>query len=135
MFSAIFINMPVANLEKSLAFFKELGFGVNPKFTDGESACLIVTPNISVMLSDKAKFESFVAKDVAPAGSTEMLVSIACDSADRVRDICSKAHSLGAEKVNEPEDIGFMFSWAFKDLDGHLWDFFWMDPTRLESEN
>jgi predicted lactoylglutathione lyase len=42
------------------------------------------------------------------------------------------ALSLGARKLNEPEDHGFMFSWGFEDLDGHLWDLFWMNPEHVQ---
>lgn len=28
--------------------------------------------------------------------------------------------------------LGFMYSWGFEDLDGHLWDLFWMDPSYVQ---
>jgi len=128
----IFINMPVEDLKKSMEFFKGLGFAFNPQFTGEDSACMIIAENMNAMLSSRSKFESFIKKPIAERSSTEFLISLGCDSADRVREISEKAFASGALKVNEPEDIGFMFSWGFEDLDGHIWDLFWMDPAHLQ---
>jgi predicted lactoylglutathione lyase len=35
----------------------------------------------------------------------------------------------GARRYKEPEDHGLMYGWGFEDLDGHLWEFLWMDPA------
>ena len=60
------------------------------------------------------------------------MTSGCCASPDEVRTIAEKAFELGARRVNDPEDHGFMFSWAFEDLDGHLWDLFWMNPEHVQ---
>lgn len=133
MFETIFVNMSIANLEKSVQFFKELGFSFNAQFTDEESTCMVVSEHIYVMLSQKRKFASFIPKPIASPETTEMILSFACKSPDEVRELSQKAFSLGAKQINEPEDIGFMFSWGFEDLDGHLWDLFWMDPKHIQS--
>lgn len=132
MFKQIFVNMPIENLEKSVAFFKELGFTFNPQFTDETSTCMVISEHIYVMLLEKAKFASFTAKKIADRDSVEALFSFACESIDEVKAISEKAFSLGAKQVNEPQDLGFMFSWGFEDLDGHSWDLFWMNPDFVQ---
>lgn len=132
MFKIIFVNQPVENLKRSVDFFTELGFTFNPQFTDEQSTCMIVSDAIYVMLLERPKFQSFVPKKIAESDTTEMLLSFSCDSADQVRDISQRAFDLGAKQLNEPEDRGFMFSWGFEDLDGHIWDLFWMDPAYIQ---
>ena len=78
------------------------------------------------MLMDHDKFSSFIDKKVAPKDASEIIFSFACESEAEVRSITEKALELGARKVNDSEDTDFMFSWAFEDLDGHLWDLFWL---------
>jgi predicted lactoylglutathione lyase len=132
MLNSIFVNLPVVSLKKSVAFFTELGFTFNPQFTDETSTCMIVNDKVYVMLVEHAKFSAFIDKPIAPSTSTEAIFSFACESKDEVVAMASKAHSLGARKVNEAEDMGFMFSWGFEDLDGHLWDLFWMNPEHVQ---
>ena len=131
MFKQIFINLPIKNLKKSVAFFGELGFTFNEQFSDDESTCMIVSEHIYVMLLEERKFLSFTSRKIADHDTTEMTMSFSCASADEVRAISEKAFALGAKKVNEPEDMGFMFSWGFEDLDGHMWDLFWMNPEHV----
>ena len=132
MSKSLFVNLPIANLKKSVEFFTELGFTFNPQFTDEQSTCMIVNDNIFIMLLEHAKFESFIEKKIAPKDTAEAIFGLSCDSAEDVRTLCEKAFSLGARKVNEPEDIGFMFSWGFEDLDGHIIEPFYMDQSHLE---
>ena len=132
MITSVFVNLPVENLEKSVAFFTELGFKFNVQFTDQESTCMIVNDTIYVMLLEHKKFQSFISKPIAPKSSTEAILGFSLESANEVRAMTEKALSLGARKMNEPEDHGFMFSWGFEDLDGHLWDLFWMNAGHIQ---
>lgn len=131
MFNSIFVNLPIENLGKSVAFFKELGFTFNEKFSDDESTCMIVSEHIYVMLLEKRKFASFTTRKIADKDTTEVTLSFACKSPEEVKTLSEKAFELGAKQVNEPEDIGFMYSWGFEDLDGHMWDLFWMNPENV----
>jgi len=79
------------------------------------------------MLLERAKFESFIPKQISSKDTTEAILSFSCASRDEVTAMAERAFELGAAKVNEPQDHGCMFSWGFEDLDGHLWDLFWMD--------
>ena len=132
MLNNIFVNLPVANLKKSVAFFTELGFTFNAQFTDETSTCMIVNETIYVMLVEHAKFSTFIDKPIAPSTSTEAIFGFACETADEVRELSEKAFAAGARRVNDPQDLGFMFSWGFEDLDGHLWDLFYMNPEHVQ---
>lgn len=131
MVNSLFVNLPIENLKKSVDFFSQLGFTFNAQFTDEQSTCMIVSENIFVMLLEKEKFQGFIDKPIASKEATETILALSCDSADEVRTLTEKAFELGARKLNEPEDMGFMFSWGFEDLDGHLWDVFWMNPEHV----
>ena len=109
-YQEIFVNLPISNLKKSVEFFGGLGFKFNPQFTDEQTTCLIVNDNIFIMMSEKEKYVNFTSKPLASPDVTEMILSFSCKSPEEVRTIAEKAFSLGAKRVNDPEDIGFMFS-------------------------
>ncbi len=132
MINSIFVNLPVKSLKTSVDFFTSLGFKFNPQFTDEKSTCMLVGENIYVMLLEHEKFSGFINKPIAPSTSNEAILAFALGTAEEVRTLASKAIELGARKLNEPEDLGFMFSWGFEDLDGHLWDLFWMNPEHIQ---
>ena len=132
MINSIFVNMPIANLKRSVNFFTGLGFTFNPQFTSEDTTCMLVGPNIFAMLLERDRFTGFIDKPVADSSSSEVILSLGCESPDEVRKLAEAAFALGARKVNEIDDKGFMISWGFEDLDGHLWDLFWMDPKHLE---
>jgi predicted lactoylglutathione lyase len=131
MISGIYINMSVTDLERSRNFFTGLGLTFNPQFTNDHGACLLVSPNISVMLVNESKFQELAKKPIAHRSSAEMILSLECDSPDEIRKIAETAFGLGARRVNDFEENDFMVSWAFEDPDGHLWDLFWMDTDKL----
>jgi predicted lactoylglutathione lyase len=132
MISSIFVNLPVESLTRSVEFFTQLGFKFNPQFTDEESTCMIVNETIYVMLLEHKKFQGFISKPIADKATTEAILAFSLGSADEVREMTQKALALGAKKLNEPEDLGFMFSWGFEDLDGHIWDLFYMHPDHVQ---
>jgi predicted lactoylglutathione lyase len=128
MHSPVFLNMPVSNLETSTKFFTELGFSINERFNGNGSACFIINDQLNLMLSEVNKFAAISPKPIADKSTSEAIFSLACASKEEVSAIAEKAFAQGARKVNEFEDHGFMVSWGFEDLDGHLWDLFWMNP-------
>ena len=122
MLTGIFVNVPVNDVAKSRKFFEQIGFEVLEKYTGPKSVCLKLSENIQVMLTEKSQFELMLGKPATDRSTSEALISLSCDSAETVRQITEKALSLGARKVNDFEENEFMYSWAFEDLDGHLWD-------------
>ena len=132
MISTIFVNMHVSDLQKSKKFFEILGFEFYAPFTGENSACMIIGKDKYVMLTPKEQFKKMIAKPLAESSQIEMLVSLGCESKEIVNKIAEAAFAQGARKISDPEDIGFMYSWNFEDLDGHIWDLFWMEPERLQ---
>jgi len=126
----IYVNLPVKDLKRSLAFFTALGFGFEPKFTNDNAACMILGENIFVMLLVERFFKTFTKKALCDAKkSTEVLVCLSCDSRAHVTDLVSKATAAGGTIPREPQDHGFMYGHAFEDLDGHIWELIYMEPS------
>lgn len=118
----VFINLPVADLSKSMAFFEALGFACNPQFTDDKGACIVVSDTIFVMLLTHARFRDFTPKAVCDTSkAVEVLLTLSCDSREEVDDLVAKALAAGGSTRDEPEDFGFMYTHSFVDLDGHGW--------------
>ncbi|MFC0252919.1 VOC family protein [Massilia consociata] len=124
----IYVNLPVGDLERSKAFFGTLGFGFNPQFSDQNAACMIVSPDIYVMLLAEPFFQTFTNKPVSDAKtSTEVLLCLSCDSRAAVDELAAKARAAGGALPNAPKDYGFMYQHGFEDLDGHLWELAYME--------
>lgn len=129
----IFINLPVADLEASKAFFGKLGFTFNPQFTDETAAAMVIDTNIFAMLLTHEKFREFTPLPIADAkAATQMLIAISRDSREAVTALFDKAIVAGGRQVRPGDDHGFMMSKAFADLDGHIWEVMWMDPNYVE---
>jgi len=123
----IFVNLPVADLPKSLAFFEALGFPRNPQFVDDTAACIVVSDTISVMLLTHDRFRSFTPKAICDTSkAVEVLLNLRCESRDEVDGLVAKALAAGGSTYDEPEDLGFMYSHSFVDPDGHGWGLFHM---------
>lgn len=130
MVKKIFVNLPVSNLKKSVAFFTKLGFTFNAQFTDETATCMIVSEDIFVMLLTREKFETFTPKEICDATkSTEVLVCLSCESRDEVDDMVRKAVAAGGATPMDSGDYGFMYQHGFEDLDGHLWELIYMEPS------
>lgn len=132
MSTQIFVNLPVESLERSMAFFKALGFSFDPRFTDASAACLVIAPGIYSMLITRARFADFTPKRIADAReTTEVLTALSQDSRAAVDALMDKALAAGATEARPAEDHGFMYGRSFNDPDGHIWEVFWMDPEKI----
>ena len=131
MASQIYINLPIKNLEQSVAFFTHLGFKFNPKFTDEKATCMIINEGSSyVMLLLENFFKTFTTKPICDAHqSTEVLICVSVESRQKVDEMVTKALAAGGKTYNKPQDHGDMYLHGFQDLDGHLWEIMFMDPT------
>jgi uncharacterized protein len=127
----IFVNLPVKNMERSKAFFGALGFTFNPQFTNEQGACMVIADgSIYAMLLVEPFFQTFTKKAIADAAkSTEVLICLSCTSRAEVDDLVKKAIAAGGSAPNAPQDHGFMYGHGFQDLDGHLWELMYMDPS------
>jgi predicted lactoylglutathione lyase len=132
MSSKIFVNLPIASLERSVPFFGKLGYTFDPRFTDENATCMIVSDDIYVMLLVDKYFATFTDKPVADAKlSTEALIGLSVESREAVDQIVRTALAAGSRPIRAPQDHGFMYQWGFEDLDGHIWEYFWMDPAAV----
>ncbi|MGG6294861.1 VOC family protein [Leptolyngbya sp. AN02str] len=134
MTTQIFVNLPVANLQHSIAFFQQLGFQFNPQFTDETATCMIVADNIFVMLLTHSKFQEFTPNAICDATkSTEVLTCLSMDSKETVDAMVRHAIAAGGKTYSDPQDHGFMYAQGFQDLDGHIWELMYMDPNTIQS--
>lgn len=129
----IFVNLPVKDLDASMAFFKKIGFSFNPQFTDATAACMVISDSIFAMLLTHEKFAGFTPKPVADAHkSTEVLLALSYDSREKVVETIATALANGGTRYAEAKDHGFMLQDGFADLDGHIWEIFYMDPSFVQ---
>ena len=129
----LFVNVPVASVQRSIAFFEALGFGFNPQFTDATATCMLVGEDAYFMLLDRARFATFTKRPVGdPTASTVALYAIGVESREAVDAMVRQAVAAGGSHAVDPQDHGFMYGWSFYDLDGHHWEVFWMDPQAAQ---
>ena len=129
----IFVNLPVKDLERSKAFFSKLGYSFNPQFTDDNAACMVIGEDIYTMLLTEPFFKTFTKKDIADASkTTEVLVALSADSRGKVDEMLGKALAAGAREARASQEYDFMYGRSFEDLDGHIWEVFWMDPSAIK---
>ena len=126
----IYITLPVADVSKSLAFFKTLGFSDRQEFTSDTTACIVISEAIFVMLLAHSRFTELSPKPACDTSkAAEMLLAITCESRAQVDDLVTKAGEAGATIHERSVDYGFMYHGSFADLDGHLWGLNYMNPT------
>lgn len=131
----MFVNLAVRDLKKSMAFFSGLGFTFNPRFTDDNAACMIVSDDGYVMLLGEQFFRGFTTRELCDTTrQTEALVALSCASRVEVDELLKRALAAGGARAMESKDHGFMYVASFYDLDGHHWELFWMDPAAAQQE-
>ena len=129
----LFVNIPVADLERSKAFFARLGFSYDPRFTGETAACMLVGEQAFVMLLSRETFAQFAHLPMAdPTTHTLALYCFSASSREEVDAVAAAALSAGGTEADGAEDHGFMYSRSFFDLDGHGWQIMWMDPAAVQ---
>jgi len=118
----VIINLPVADLPKSMAFFEALGFSHDPQSSNDTGARIIVSDTISMMLLTHARFRDFTPKAICDTSeAAEVLLTLTCESREEVDGLVAKAVAAGGSSYDKPEDYGFMYTHSFVDPDGHGW--------------
>jgi predicted lactoylglutathione lyase len=129
----LFVNLPVKDVAKAKSFYTALGFTLNPQFSDDTTGCVVLSPDLYVMLLSEPKFQGFSPRPLPdPRATTGMLLALSCDSRDQVQALCEAAFAAGGRKYKEAQDHGFMYAWGFEDPDGHVWEPVWMDPAHVQ---
>ena len=133
MSTKIFLNLPVRDLDASMAFFKALGWSFNAQFTDETAASLVISDDIYAMLLTHKKFSEFTTKAIADTSKTaQILICISQDSKEDVHKLVDAAVKAGATEPRPMQDYGFMINRTFEDLDGHIWEVIFMDPSFVQ---
>ena len=128
MTQAIFVNLPVASLKVSMAFYKALGFTNNPQFTDDTAAGMVWSDTINVRLLTHDQWRTFTDRPIPPATLSEVMLALSCESREAVDRMSEAAAAAGGTAdVNPAQDHGWMYGRDLADPDGHVWEPFWMD--------
>lgn len=131
----IFINLAVKNVQKSMDFYTALGFTNDPQFSDDTTKCMVWSDTIFVMLMANEKFSTFATKPIADTkANIAGLYSLSTDSVDEMNEILENGLRAGGNEPNELRDYGFMQQRTIEDLDGHTWEMFYMDMSKMPTE-
>lgn len=131
----MFVNLPVKNLDRSVAFFTQVGYSFNPQFTDENATCMILGENLFVMLLVEPFFQTFTSKSLCDTGkSLETLIAVPVGNRQEVDALIDKVVAAGGKVVGEPRDYGFMYQRSYEDLDGHTWEVFYMDMSQMPQQ-
>ena len=132
----IFVNLPVADVKRSTAFYEAVGATKNPQFSDDSTSCMVISDTIFVMIMTHEKFRQFSPKAIPNAHETaQVLLALSADSREAVDDMTAKAGAQGVKLDPCPQqDYGFMYGRSCEDPDGHIWEVMWMDPAAVEGQ-
>lgn len=132
----IFINLPVRDLKKTVEFFGNLGFTFNPMFTDENAASMVISEDIYAMLLTEKFFKNFIPdREICDTSkSTESLVALSLESRAKVDEMVEKAVAAGGSEYRKTQDYGWMYGRAFQDINGHIWEPFYMDMNSVPEE-
>ncbi|MCL9805673.1 VOC family protein [Flavobacterium amniphilum] len=135
MSTKVFINLPVADLQKSISFYTTIGFTNNPQFSDATAACMVLTEEIYVMLLTHDKFNEFITKEIGNSHKTASVINcLSVNNTDEVNTMTENALKAGGKEPMPARDYGFMQQRSFEDLDGHLWEVLYMDMAKFPQQ-
>jgi predicted lactoylglutathione lyase len=124
----IFVNLPVADVAKATAFYEVIGFEKNPQFSNEQASCMVWSDAIHVMLLGHDFYRTFTTKQIADTHQTSAaLIALSRDSRAEVDGITDAAIAAGGRQTRDTDDMGFMYSRPFEDLDGHTFEPMYMD--------
>ncbi|AOH86613.1 lactoylglutathione lyase [Sphingomonas panacis] len=130
----IFVNLPVEDVAKSTAFYEAIGCVKDARFSNERASAMHYSDTISFMLLGHDFYRTFTPKQIIDAKTTSgALIALSFDSRAEVDAITEAAIAAGGREAHDPEDMGFMYSRAFEDPDGHGFGPFWMDVAAMPS--
>ena len=130
----VFVNLPVKDLKRSMAFYEAVGAVNNPQFSDATAACMVFSETIMVMLLTHDKWRQFTKKPIPDTRrESEVMLAISCDSRKAVDAMTEAAGANGGKAdANPKQDLGFMYNRSFEDPDGHIWEAVFMDMSQAQ---
>lgn len=131
-----FINLSVADVKRSRAFFSALGFTFNEYFCDDNTLAMKLSDTCFVMMLEPDRFRGFLNnREIADTTkTTEVLTAFSCEDRAAVDALMEKALASGATEFRPAEDHGFMYGRSFADPDGHVWEPHWFDVSTIPKE-
>jgi uncharacterized protein len=132
----IFVNLPVADLASSTAFYEGIGFVKNDKFSNELASGMTWTDTIHVMLLTHEFWKTFTDKQIPDASKVaQVLLCLGLESRAAVDAMVERAAAIpgGRADPTPTQDMGFMYGRSFEDPDGHIWEISWMDPEAMEN--
>ncbi|WP_448060813.1 VOC family protein [Cellulomonas hominis] len=133
--TAMFVNLPVTDLERAKAFYTAVGFTINPLFTDHNAACVVVEPDHSYfMLLTREYFQTFSDRPIGdPTATVSVATAIFLDGRQEVDTTVAAGIGAGGTEERPASDYGFMYQRQLTDPDGNVLEFGWMDPVAAEN--
>ena len=128
--SMVFVNFPVEDVDKSVAFYEKLGFKKNEEFSTDEASAVVWDDTFWIMLLSHGFYKKFL-KDKVIADNKKTsgaLISFSVANADEVKKFANTAKENGGSY--HEVDMGMseeeMFSLEVQDLDGNTLEPVWM---------
>ena len=134
MINDVWLNLPVKDVEKSKAFFAQLGFRFTEHGNANEFTGLVIgSKGTIVMLFSETIFKGFTGQETVDTSRySEVLISIGVESRREVDELAAKVKKAGGFVYGEPgENQGWMYGCGFADLDGHRWNVLYMDMSKM----
>ena len=131
----VFINLAVKDIERSMEFYTSLGFAVNPQFSDDQTKCMVWSESIFVMIMSYEKFSSFTKKPIADTkNNIAGLFALSVESVNKINEIVENGLKAGGTEPMPMTDYGFMQLRKIEDMDGHTWEIFFMDISKIPDQ-
>ncbi|MBK8980818.1 MAG: glyoxalase/bleomycin resistance/extradiol dioxygenase family protein [Ignavibacteria bacterium] len=128
----IFLNLPVENIERSMNFYTQLGFTINPLFTDDDQKCMVWSDEIYIMLMPREVFTKYSGKSIPDSKNYEAAnFTLPVESPDRVNEMVESGLKAGGTEPVPMKDHGFMQLRKLADPDGHTWDIIYLDLDKF----
>lgn len=135
MHSTIFVNLPVADVERSRKFFGDLGYTFNEDFSSDSALTVVLGEHQFAMLIQHDAFDALHPIETADALKVkECVVCLTADSRAEVDALVDRAIAAGGT-AGDTEDLDFMYGRSYNDPDGHSWQIFWMAPAGHGSDD
>jgi predicted lactoylglutathione lyase len=129
---AIYINLPAKDLQKTKAFWSELGCTFNEQFSNEQALCMVLNEGLMyVMLISHELFHTFTSRSIADTTSTQVITAVQLDSREAVDLLVGQALNTGATRYREAADHGWMYYDSFADPDGHQWEFMYLNTQQV----
>jgi predicted lactoylglutathione lyase len=132
----VFINLAVKDIDRSMQFYSQLGFIINPQFSDDQAKCMVWSDAIFVMIMCHEKFKAFTKKPIADTKSSIAgLFALSVENVDKVNEVVERGLKAGGKEPMPMIDYGFMQLRKIEDLDGHTWEIFFMDASKMPNQD